>query len=226
MLTEFWLQGFLVMFISYGLGSIPFGVIAGRMAGIDIRTIGSGNIGATNVLRTGRKDLAALTFVGDTGKGAFAVAMTYLFALDQDLGTRQTLMAIAGGSAFVGHLFPFMLGFKGGKGVATFLGTLLATAWPLGLIMAGLWIVSALSFRISSLAALIAAALVAPLGFVFDQPRVFLIMAVFMALLIYGRHKENIQRLLKGTEPRLGQKSSPDLKPEPLDETPKQNQDD
>jgi glycerol-3-phosphate acyltransferase PlsY len=218
---EFWLQLLIISLISYGLGSIPFGVIAGKLAGIDIRSIGSGNIGATNVLRTGRKDLAALTFVGDTGKGAFAVAMTYLFALDQDLGTRQTLMAIAGASAFVGHLFPFMLGFKGGKGVATFLGTLLATSWPLGLIMAGLWLFSAFSFRISSLSALIAAALVAPFGFVFDQPRVFLIMAVFMALLIYWRHKENIQRLLAGTEPRIGQNKNPKT-PETYDQTPTQ----
>lgn len=190
----------------YFLGSIPFGVLATRMAGINIRDIGSGNIGATNVLRTGRKDLALITFLGDTGKGAAAVGLAFLLLLSQDVGTRQTGMALAGGGAFLGHLYPVWLKFKGGKGVATFIGTLFAAAWPLGLIAAATWLLTAFIFRISSLSALVAAALIAPLGLLFDQPYPFLVMAIFMSILIYRRHNENIRRLLKGEEPKIGQK--------------------
>ena len=191
----------------YLLGSIPFGVLATRMAGIDIRTIGSGNIGATNVLRTGRKDLAAMTFVGDTGKGAAAVGLAYLLLLHADLGTRQTAMALAGAAAFLGHLFPVWLKFKGGKGVATFLGTLFAAAWPMGLIAGGLWLLTAFTFRISSLSALVAAALVVPVAFLLHVGAYpFMGMALFMAVLIYVRHRDNIRRLLKGEEPKIGKK--------------------
>ncbi|MFT4091018.1 MAG: glycerol-3-phosphate 1-O-acyltransferase PlsY [Asticcacaulis sp.] len=192
----------------YFLGSIPFGVLTTRMAGINIRDIGSGNIGATNVLRTGRKDLALITFLGDTGKGAAAVGLAFVLLLSQDLGTRQTGMALAGGGAFLGHLYPVWLKFKGGKGVATFIGTLFAAAWPLGLIAAGIWLLTAFIFRISSLSALVAAALIAPLGLLFDQPYPFLVMAIFMSVLIYRRHNDNIRRILKGEEPKIGQKKS------------------
>ncbi len=195
----------------YLLGSIPFGVLATKMAGIDIRSIGSGNIGATNVLRTGRKDLAAMTFIGDTGKGAAAVGLALLitWALHLDIDTRRTAMALAGAAAFLGHLFPVWLKFKGGKGVATFLGTLFAACWPMGLIAGGLWLLTAAVLRISSLSALMAAALVVPVSFLLpfvDPPYAFMGMALFMAVLIYIRHADNIRRLLRGEEPKIGQK--------------------
>jgi len=201
-----WSISALSAFGGYLLGSIPFGVLTTRLAGINIREVGSGNIGATNVLRTGRKDLALITFLGDTGKGALAVGLAYFLLLAFDTSTRQTGMALAGGGAFLGHLYPVWLKFKGGKGVATFIGTLFAAAWPLGLIAAATWLLTAFIFRISSLSALVAAALIAPLGLLFDQPRAFLIMALFMSLLIYRRHNDNIRRLLKGEEPKIGQK--------------------
>ena len=198
----------------YLLGSIPFGVLATRMAGIDIRSIGSGNIGATNVLRTGRKDLAAMTFVGDTGKGAAAVGLAYLFLMHSDIATRQTTMALAGAAAFLGHLFPVWLKFKGGKGVATFLGTLFAAAWPMGLIAGGLWLLTAFTFRISSLSALVAAALVVPVAFLLHVGAYpFMGMALFMAVLIYIRHRDNIRRLLKGEEPKIGKKKDAEASP-------------
>jgi len=192
----------------YLLGSIPFGLIATRLGGQgDIRAIGSGNIGATNVLRTGRKDLAAITLLGDGGKGAVAVLLAWLATRDKGVEAQALLTAIAGAAAFLGHLFPVWLKFKGGKGVATFFGTLLAAAWPVGLAAGATWIAVAFLFRISSLAALTAAAL-APLFavFVFDRPYPIAVMALFMAVLIYVRHKDNIARLLKGQEPRIGGK--------------------
>src|SRR5580698_8880628 len=132
----------------YLLGSIPFGLIATRLGGAgDIRKVGSGNIGATNVLRTGRRDLAAITLIGDGGKGAAAVGLAFL------LFHSPQAEAVAGGSAFLGHLFPVWLGFRGGKGVATFFGTLIAIAWPAGLLAGATWIVMAAIFRLSSLAA-------------------------------------------------------------------------
>ena len=195
----------------YLLGSIPFGVLATKMAGIDIRSVGSGNIGATNGLRTGRRDLAAMTFIGDTGKGAAAVGLAWLitWALHLDIDTRRTAMALAGAAAFLGHLFPVWLRFKGGKGVATFMGTLFAACWPMGLIAGGLWLLTAAVFRISSLSALMAAALVVPVSFLLpfvDPPYAFMGMALFMAVLIYIPHADNIRRLLKGEEPKIGKK--------------------
>lgn len=187
----------------YAVGAISFGVIATRIAGVgDIRAVGSGNIGATNVLRTGRRDLAAITLIGDAGKGAVAV-----FAA----GALFTPLAgvIAGLGAFIGHLFPFWLGFRGGKGVATFLGILLAIAWPVGVATAVTWVAIALLFRISSLAAIGACAL-SPLYFVLLQPArapdAWLIAA--MAAMIVIRHQENIRRLLAGDEPRIGARKS------------------
>jgi glycerol-3-phosphate acyltransferase PlsY len=183
----------------YLLGSIPFGVIATRLGGAgDIRKVGSGNIGATNVLRTGRRDLALITLLGDAGKGAAAVLIAG--ALFSPLAA-----VVAGGAAFLGHLFPIWLGFKGGKGVATFYGILFAVAWPVGLAAGATWIVMALVFRFSSLAALAAAALT-PVWFLLlhqaTPPR--LALAVGMAVLIFLRHDANIRRLLKGEEPRIG----------------------
>lgn len=192
----------------YLLGSIPFGVIATRMAGAgDLRTIGSGSIGATNVLRTGRRDLALITVLGDGGKGAVAVLLAHLLV---GWGLASALaVALAAGAAFLGHLFPVWLGFKGGKGVATFYGTLLAAAWPVGLAAAVTWIVVALLFRISSLAGLTAAALAPIFAILLHQPRPIQALTLFMAVLIYLRHRANIGRLLKGEEPRIGAKAAP-----------------
>jgi len=194
----------------YLLGSIPFGIIVTRLAGAgDLRQIGSGNIGATNVLRTGRKGLALVTLLGDGGKGALAVLAAWLAARGSPAQTQAILTALAGASAFLGHLFPVWLKFRGGKGVATFIGTMLAIAWPAGLMAAATWLLVAWLFRISSLAALAAAAL-APLYVVLaDRPRPVALMALFMAVLIYIRHRENIRRLVRGEEPRLGGGKTP-----------------
>jgi glycerol-3-phosphate acyltransferase PlsY len=186
----------------YLLGSIPFGLIATRLGGAgDIRKIGSGNIGATNVLRSGRKDLAAITLVGDAGKGIVAVLLARWLTHDN-----AAVVALAGGAAFLGHLFPVWLKFKGGKGVATFYGVLLAAAWPVGVMAAITWLAVAALLRISSLAALVAAALAAPFALATDQPYPMLGLALFMAVLIFIRHRENIARLLKGQEPKIGGK--------------------
>ena len=199
----------LVAVAGYLLGSIPFGVIITRLGGAgDVRAIGSGNIGATNVLRTGRKDLALATLILDAGKGAVALLLArWLFG-------SEAAGAIAGASAFIGHLFPVWLGFKGGKGVATFFGLLIAALWPLGLMAGAIWILTAFLFRISSLSALTAAAAapllallpLAMLGLPASTP--IILLAVFTALLIYVRHAANIARLLKGTEPRIGAKAA------------------
>ena len=198
----------LVAIGGYLLGSIPFGVILTRAAGAgDVRNIGSGNIGATNVLRTGRKDLAVATLILDAGKGAIALLIArYLFG--------EAAGAIAGGAAFMGHLFPVWLGFKGGKGVATFFGLILAACWPLGLLAAATWLIVAFALRYSSLAALVAAALtplyaLLPLPMLgLPAPAPILILAIFTAVLIYIRHHENIARLLKGAEPKIGAKKA------------------
>src|SRR5277367_4869119 len=166
----------------YLLGSIPFGVIATRLGGAgDIRQVGSGNIGATNVLRTGRRDLALITMLGDGGKGAAAVLIaSALFPLFAWAGV------VAGGAAFLGHLFPIWLGFKGGKGVATFFGILFGVAWPVGLAAGATWIAMALIIRMSSLAALAAAAL-APVWLLLLQQATpaRLVLTVGMAVLIF-----------------------------------------
>ena len=187
----------------YLLGSIPFGVIATRLGGAgDLRKVGSGNIGATNVLRTGRKDLALITLLGDGGKGAVAVLVARAL-WGPDAG------ALAGGAAFVGHLFPIWLGFKGGKGVATFLGVLLAAAWPVGLGACATWLLVAALLRISSLSALTAAALSPLYAFLLHQSRATLVLALLMAVLVFVRHHANIARLLKGEEPRIGAGKAP-----------------
>ena len=184
----------------YLLGSIPFGVLAAKMGGLgDIRKVGSGNIGATNVLRTGRKDLALFTLIGDSGKGALAVLIARLIFPDDHLA-----VALAGGAAFAGHLFPVWLKFKGGKGVATFFGVLLAAAWPMGILAGLTWIAVAAIFRFSSLAALSAAALAPVYALATDRPQPIVWLTVVMGVLIYIRHRENIARLLRGEEPRIG----------------------
>uniref|UniRef100_B0T182 Glycerol-3-phosphate acyltransferase n=1 Tax=Caulobacter sp. (strain K31) TaxID=366602 RepID=B0T182_CAUSK len=193
----------------YLLGSIPFGLIATRLGGAgDIRQIGSGNIGATNVLRSGRKDLAAITLIGDAGKGALAVGLAHWLTHGNAF-----IVALAGGAAFTGHLFPVWLKFKGGKGVATFYGVLLAACWPVGLLAAVTWLAVAALFRLSSLAALVAAALAAPFALATDQPYPFTGLCLFMAVLIFIRHKDNIGRLLKGQEPRIGKKTAAQAPP-------------
>jgi glycerol-3-phosphate acyltransferase PlsY len=194
----------------YLLGSIPFGVIATRLGGAgDLRQIGSGNIGATNVLRTGRRDLALMTLLGDGGKGAAAVLLAWLATRDGTPEQQAVLTSLAGGAAFLGHLFPVWLKFKGGKGVSTFLGTLLAAAWPVGLAAAATWLIVAFVFRFSSLAALVAVALAPAIALLLGRPHAIALLALFMALLVYVRHEDNIRRLLKGQEPRIGAKTSP-----------------
>jgi glycerol-3-phosphate acyltransferase PlsY len=185
--------------LGYLLGSVPFGVLVTRAMGLgDLRKIGSGNIGATNVLRTGNKGAAFATLVLDGGKGALAVAIARCLLADD-------AAQLAGLAAFVGHLFPVWLRFKGGKGVATFLGTLLALAWPAGLAACATWAVVALVTRISSLSALVAAALAVVWAALLGHGDLtFLIVA--MATLVFYRHLPNIARLQAGTEPRIGQK--------------------
>jgi glycerol-3-phosphate acyltransferase PlsY len=183
--------------IGYLLGSIPFGLIITRLAGTaDIREIGSGNIGATNVLRTGRKGLAALTLVCDMLKGTLAVIVV------ARLGGTDAALA-AGLGAFLGHLFPLWLKFKGGKGVATYIGLLIGLAWPAALVFCAIWLIVAAVSRYSSLAALIASALT-PLALWFlGQPN---IAALFLALsvLLWVMHRANIGRLLNGSEGKIG----------------------
>ncbi len=192
----------LILWTAFGylLGSIPFGMVIARALGLgDLRKIGSGNIGATNVLRTGNKPAALATLLLDSGKGAIAVLIARHFGGD-------TAAMLAGGAAFLGHCFPIWLGFKGGKGVATFLGTLIALHWPLGLIACGVWLLTAVVSRISSLSALLAAAL-SPV-FAWGLGRTDLTaVSLFMAVLIFVRHRPNIARLLDGSEPRIGKKS-------------------
>jgi glycerol-3-phosphate acyltransferase PlsY len=188
------------LLFGYALGSIPFGVLFTRLTGLgDIRAMGSGNIGATNVLRTGRKGLAAATLLGDGLKGTAAVlAMSRLWGPDAAV--------LAGLGAFLGHLFPFWLGFRGGKGVATYLGLLLAFSWPAALVFAAIWLGTAALTRYSSLSALLAslASPAALAGFgEWQAAQLF----VLLTVLVYVKHLPNIRRLLAGTESRIGRKT-------------------
>lgn len=204
---HFWTAAALFAVAGYLLGSIPFGVLLTRAAGLgDVRAIGSGNIGATNVLRTGRKDLALLTLLLDGGKGAAAV-LAARYSLDFVDST--PLEAIAGGAAFLGHLFPVWLRFKGGKGVATFFGVLLAAAWPVGLAAGLIWLINAALFRFSSVAALGAAIAAPNVAALTGQPTAVILLAAFTGVLILVKHRANIARLRAGTEPRIGRKSEP-----------------
>lgn len=182
----------------YLLGSIPFGLLLTRAAGLgDVRKIGSGNIGATNVLRTGNKGLAAATLLLDALKGTAAVLVAGHFAPE--------LAIWAGLGAFLGHLFPIWLGFKGGKGVATYLGVLIGLAWQVALIFAIVWLVMAFLFRYSSLAALTAAVIVPIALYVLGTPQVAGLFVV-MSIIVFIKHRENISRLLAGTEGKIGAK--------------------
>ena len=184
----------------YLCGSIPFGVVLTRLAGTqDIRTVGSGNIGATNVLRTGRKALAAATLLGDMLKGTAAVlVMLCLFNRD--------LALAAGLGAFVGHLFPVWLRFKGGKGVATYIGVLLGLAWPAALAFCGIWLAVAAITRYSSLAALIASLATPAVLWAMGSGREALLFAL-LTIILWITHRDNIARLMQGTEGRIGQKA-------------------
>jgi len=184
--------------VGYLLGTIPFGLLLTRVAGLgDIRAIGSGNIGATNVLRTGNKALAAATLLGDMLKGTAAVLLAGTFG--------ETAAMAAGLGAFLGHLFPVWLGFRGGKGVATYIGVLLGLAWPFALAFGAIWIAVAALSRYSSLSALVASAAVPPLLLAFARPELAVLFAA-LAVLLWIRHAENIRRLLAGTEGRIGKR--------------------
>ncbi|MCA8881431.1 MAG: glycerol-3-phosphate 1-O-acyltransferase PlsY [Rhodobacteraceae bacterium] len=189
----------LTALVAYLIGSIPFGLVIARLFGLgDLRQIGSGNIGATNVLRTGNKLAAFLTLVLDAGKGAATVLLArWVFWHDA--------AQVAGFAAFLGHCFPIWVGFRGGKGVATFLGTLLALSFPVGLAACGTWLAVALLFRFSSLAALAAAALAPVWALVLGRADIILL-AVGLAVLVFWRHAANIRRLIDGSEPKIGQK--------------------
>lgn len=189
------------IFLGYILGSIPFGLLLTKMAGLgDVRNIGSGNIGATNVLRTGNKALAAGTLAFDMFKGTLPVLIANIL-----WGYEASL--IAGLSAFVGHLFPVWLKFKGGKGVATYIGVLLGIYWPLSLVFAVVWLSIAYLTKYSSLSALIAC-LVVPVVLAVQSSWMACIVVSIMSLLVYIRHHANISRLIKGEEPRIGASKS------------------
>jgi acyl phosphate:glycerol-3-phosphate acyltransferase len=186
--------------LGYLLGSIPFGLFFSYASGAgDVRKIGSGNIGATNVLRTGKKWAAAATLLCDGAKGAVAVLLARHFL--------EGFEIFAAAGAVLGHMFPVWLKFKGGKGVATYLGVCFALYWPVGLLVAATWLGAALIWRISSLSALIAIALSSGYFLLFDLYP-YAALALPLSLLIYWMHRENIRRLLQGTEPRIGKKSS------------------
>lgn len=185
--------------IGYGLGSIPFGMVLARVMGLgNLRDIGSGNIGATNVLRTGNKTAAALTLLLDGAKGAVAVLLARAYAG----GDAVQLAALF---AFVGHCYPVWLGFRGGKGVATFLGLMLALAWPVGIACCVTWLAAAKLSRISSMGALVAAASSVIWVLLMGYGGA-LILVVLLTALIFWRHRENIARINAGTEPKIGQK--------------------
>ena len=186
--------GFLV---AYLIGSIPFGLLLTRAAGLgDVRKIGSGNIGATNVLRTGNKAVAAATLLFDIGKGFVAVALGWRFG-------GPDLAVLAAYGAILGHCFPVWLRFRGGKGVATFLGVVTGLAWPLGLACAATWVAAVLITRRSSVGGLLAALAAPVAAYVMGDQQIFEATAI-MALLVCVRHHENIRRLIKGEEPKIG----------------------
>ena len=185
--------------IGYLLGSVPYGIIIARALNLgNLREIGSGNIGATNVLRTGNKKAAALTLLFDAGKGAIAVLLARSLA-------SEDAVQIAALAAFLGHCFPVWLGFKGGKGVATHLGMMWALAWPIGLACCLTWLVVAAVFRFSSLAALVAAGL-APAFAIFMGYGFLALLLLILAILVYVRHAGNIKRLRDGSETKIGSK--------------------
>ncbi|WP_208347399.1 glycerol-3-phosphate 1-O-acyltransferase PlsY [Pseudaestuariivita rosea] len=189
--------------VGYLLGSIPFGMVLAKLMGLgNLRDIGSGNIGATNVLRTGNKAAAFLTLVLDGGKGAAALILARVFA-------GEDAAQLAGFAAFLGHCYPVWLGFRGGKGVATFFGLMFALYWPLGLICGAIWLSVAFIFRYSSLAALVSAAISPVAVLLIGRPDAALLCLGLVAL-IYLRHGANIQRLIAGNEPKIGKSKATD----------------
>lgn len=203
--------------LGYLLGSVPFGLLFTRWAGLgDIRGIGSGNIGATNVLRTGNRAVALATLVCDSGKGALAVliadgTLPRLAGIEVPWGG-PVMAVLAALASFAGHVFPVWLGFKGGKGVATFLGTMLALSWPVFLAASATWLATAAVFRISSLAALVAAGLT-PVYLALSQDWLIAAAAAGLAALVFWTHRANIARLRAGTEPRIGERAKTAAKP-------------
>jgi len=186
---------------AYLLGSVPFGLLIARLrGGVDLRRVGSGNIGATNVLRVVGKGAAALTLVGDIGKGALAVA------IGRTLGVSPFILAMTALAAVVGHLLPVFLGFRGGKGVATTLGAVLAAMPAVGVLLLLIWIAVAAIWRYSSLAALVAAACLPVLAWLLDGRPVMVILGGTLFFLVLLRHRDNISRLWRGTEGKIGQK--------------------
>jgi acyl phosphate:glycerol-3-phosphate acyltransferase len=185
--------------IGYGLGSVPFGMVLARLMGLgNLRDIGSGNIGATNVLRTGNKSAAAMTLVLDGTKGAVAVLLARQFA-------GPDAAQIAALAAFIGHCYPVWLGFRGGKGMATFLGVWLALAWPVGLACCATWLAAAAISRMSSVSSLTSAAFSTAWAVIFGFGST-LLLGIALTLLMYWRHRENIKRIKAGTESKIGQK--------------------
>ena len=196
-----WVAYLVATLVGYGLGSIPFGLLLTRAAGLgDVRAIGSGNIGATNVLRTGNKKLAAATLLFDLLKGTAAVLIVRAL-----MPTVPEATTLAGVTAFLGHLFPVWLGFKGGKGVATYIGVLLGLFWPAVLIFAGVWIAVAYFSRYSSLAALIATVVV-PLSLWGLGENMLAAVLALLTVIVWIKHHANIRRLLSGTEGKIGHK--------------------
>jgi acyl phosphate:glycerol-3-phosphate acyltransferase len=186
----------------YLLGSIPFGLLLTRAAGLgDIRNVGSGNIGATNVLRTGRKDIALATVLLDAGKAALALWIARYFYTPE-------IGLVAGAAALFGHCFPVWLKFKGGKGVATFFGTLLIGLWPVGVLAGLLWLGTAFTFRFSSLAALVSAAAAPFIALIFHAGPIGTGAIAAMSAMVWWRHRENLSRLIKGEEPKIGGKKA------------------
>lgn len=182
--------------LGYFLGSIPFGLLLTRAAGMgDVRNIGSGSIGATNVLRTGSKKVAFATLLADVLKGAIPVLIALYFS-------DQLSAMVAGFGAFIGHIFPIWMKFKGGKGVATYLGILFAILWPVALVFAVTWLSVAYIKRISSLAALVSCVAVAIAGYYFSGMQMLIYLSL-LAAIIYWAHRENISRILKGTESKI-----------------------
>jgi acyl phosphate:glycerol-3-phosphate acyltransferase len=195
-MTSFWMNSAIALLLGYGFGSIPFGLLLTKAAGQgDIREIGSGNIGATNVLRTGNKGLAAATLLLDLMKGFAAVYIARIYLPGSE--------PVAAAGAFFGHLYPLWIGFRGGKGVATFAGIMFGLFWQGGVVYAVAWIGALAIFRISAVAGLIAAA-AAPLAAYWFGRVDLLAMVSACSLLVFWKHKANIERLLQGTEPRIG----------------------
>jgi glycerol-3-phosphate acyltransferase PlsY len=227
-MTIDWLAYLAAAASGYLLGSIPFGLVIVKMAGMgDIRNVGSGNIGATNVLRTGRKDLAAATLVLDAGKAGLAFFAWFLFSgrhAYSDPAVTDTMMRvttelatpsafvlglISGAFAFIGHCYPVWLKFKGGKGVATFIGLMLASMWQVGLAFAATWLLVAAVFRMSSLSGLVGATLAPIYVWLFGYGPMAIITFGLLAVLMYWRHRSNIGRIASGKEPKIGEKKKP-----------------